>query len=90
MASDKLEDFILNNRDAFDAEAPTPELWNRIERALPSDDDSPDDFDDFIANHRDAFDDATPTAPGGSKNIRPARKLGIRYGYARPSTAGKP
>ena len=30
----KLEDFIRDNRDDFDSELPSPELWNRIESKL--------------------------------------------------------
>jgi len=31
MPTDKLEDFILQNRESFDDEAPAPNLWDRIE-----------------------------------------------------------
>lgn len=60
MANNKLEDFILNNREAFDAEAPTHGLWDRIEGAIAPEDDEPDEFETFVAINREAFDTATP------------------------------
>ena len=60
MPNDKLEDFILHHRDDFDAEAPAPGLWDRIEDVLDSDEDHGGDIESFIATHRDAFDTATP------------------------------
>ena len=30
MSTDKLEDFILNNREEFDDEAPADNLWSKI------------------------------------------------------------
>lgn len=60
MPNDKLEDFILNNRESFDDETPPTDLWNRIAGAIgPSDDDN-DPLENFIATNRDAFDDVTP------------------------------
>lgn len=60
MPTDKLEDFILNNRDSFDDETPPTDLWSRISEAIgPSDDDN-DPLEVFVVNNRDAFDDVTP------------------------------
>ena len=55
-----LEDFILNNREDFDGEAPAFDLWDRIEEELASEDDEPDAFETFVATNRDAFDNTTP------------------------------
>ena len=60
MANDQLEDFILNNREAFDTDAPTDSLWSRIEGAIAPEDDEPEGLERFIANHREAFDTETP------------------------------
>ena len=60
MANDKLEDFILNNRNDLDAATPPTGVWGRIEDELSDDDDTPDDLNTFVATHRDAFDNATP------------------------------
>ncbi|NJC27522.1 hypothetical protein [Neolewinella antarctica] len=60
MANDKLEDFLLNNREKFDDASPPDNLWGRIEGAIAPEDDEPDAFDTFVATNRDAFDDATP------------------------------
>jgi len=63
MTTDNLEDYILNNREAFDEETPSPDIWNRIESAISTNDDGDDDddpFEAFIATNRDAFDDSTP------------------------------
>lgn len=61
MTTDNLEDFILNNREAFDEETPSPDIWNRIESAIHTDgDDDNDPFEAFVASNRDAFDDSTP------------------------------
>lgn len=35
MKQDKLEQFIRDNRDEFDDESPSPELWNAIEQKIP-------------------------------------------------------
>jgi len=61
MPNDKLEDFILNNREKFDDETPPADLWSRIAGAIgPDDDDDNDPLENFVATNRDAFDDATP------------------------------
>lgn len=36
MKTDRLEEFMRNNREAFDDLEPMPELWNRIESQLPA------------------------------------------------------
>lgn len=60
MSTDKLEDFILNNRASFDDESPSENLWNKIESAISTSNDDNDPLEDFVAIHRDAFDDSTP------------------------------
>lgn len=35
MKTDKLEKFILNNRESFDAQEPSPEVWARIKTPEP-------------------------------------------------------
>jgi hypothetical protein len=60
MSTDKLEDFILNNRAAFDDETPGESLWSRIEGAIDSTDDDNDPLEAFVATNRNAFDDSTP------------------------------
>lgn len=35
MKTDKLEKFMLENREAFDSFEPDPEVWNRIEKRKP-------------------------------------------------------
>lgn len=61
MATDRnLEDFILNNREEFDAEMPPPNLWDRIDSAITPKEEEPDNLEAFIAANRDAFDTATP------------------------------
>ncbi len=60
MAHDELEDFILNNRDSFDDEAPTDNLWSRIETSISAGDDDKDLLEDFVFVNRDDFDDTTP------------------------------
>jgi len=60
MPIDKLEDFILNQRENFDDEEPGSGLWDKIERAIETDEDDNDPLESFIATHRDAFDDVTP------------------------------
>ena len=42
MPIDKLEDFILNNRESFDDETTPNDLWDRIESAIGSSDDDND------------------------------------------------
>jgi len=60
MPTDKLEDFILQNRENFD-DAPVPVgLWARIENDLETPDDDHDPLEAFIASNRDAFDETTP------------------------------
>ncbi|MEM6771802.1 MAG: hypothetical protein AAF597_14560 [Bacteroidota bacterium] len=60
MAHDELEDFILNNRESFDNEAPADNLWDRIEAAIETDDDDKDPLELFVSTNRDDFDDTTP------------------------------
>jgi hypothetical protein len=60
MPIDKLEDFILNNRESFDDETPPTNLWDRIESAIGTNDDDNNPLENFVANNRDAFDDVTP------------------------------
>lgn len=60
MPTDKLEDFILNNRESFDDETPPSGLWDRITGALDQGDDDNDPLESFIATNRDAFDEVTP------------------------------
>ena len=60
MSTDKLEDFILNNRASFDDESPSENLWLKIESAIGTSNDNNDPVADFVATHRDAFDDSTP------------------------------
>jgi len=60
MPTDKLEDFILNNRESFDDETPPTDLWGRIAGALGSGDDDNDPLEGFVATNREAFDDVTP------------------------------
>ncbi|OAV43464.1 anti-sigma factor [Lewinella sp. 4G2] len=60
MANDKLEDFILNHKEEFEADTPPDSLWGRIEASITPEDDEPDDFERFVANNREAFDSETP------------------------------
>ncbi|WP_020568743.1 hypothetical protein [Neolewinella persica] len=60
MSTDKLEDFILNNRAAFDDETPGEDLWSKIESAIDSSGNGKDPLETFIAKNRNAFDDSTP------------------------------
>ncbi|MFT7120511.1 MAG: hypothetical protein ACJAZ9_000685 [Neolewinella sp.] len=60
MSTDKLEDFILNNREEFDDEAPADNLWSKIETAIMENDDDNDPLENFVLDNRDAFDDTTP------------------------------
>ena len=60
MPTDKLEDFILNNRESFDDETPPTDLWDRIAGALGPGDDDNDPLESFVATNREAFDDVTP------------------------------
>lgn len=60
MPTDKLEDFILNNRESFDTETPPDDLWDRIESALGPNEDDNDQLESFVASNRAAFDDVTP------------------------------
>jgi|AntRauTorckE5430_2_1112549.scaffolds.fasta_scaffold07232_2 hypothetical protein len=60
MPTDKLEDFILDNREAFDDDVPAPKLWDHIEAAIDADGDENGPFELFVANNRAAFDDRTP------------------------------
>lgn len=55
MATNKLEDFILNNREAFDDEQPPLGLWSQIEGTLEAKD--ADTLVSFVTENRDAFDD---------------------------------
>ena len=63
MENDKLKDYIQDNREDFDAEAPAPNLWDRISEELEADDEedhSGQPLRDFVLSNREAFDDATP------------------------------
>lgn len=60
MPTDKLEDFILQNRESFDDEAPGTGLWDKIESAIDQHEEDIDPLETFIATHRDAFDNSTP------------------------------
>lgn len=61
MPTDKLEDFILDNREAFDDQSPAPKVWSAIEAAIDTDHDDDDDpLESFIVTNREAFDDSTP------------------------------
>ncbi|MBC6995689.1 hypothetical protein QWY85_18265 [Neolewinella lacunae] len=60
MPTDKLEDFILQNRETFDAEAPAEGVWDRIEAALCVQEDDCDPFESFVAKRREDFDGTTP------------------------------
>ncbi len=60
MPTDKLEDFILHHRESFDADAPTEQVWDRIEAALCVQEEDCDPFESFVAKQRDAFDGTTP------------------------------
>jgi hypothetical protein len=61
MSTDKLEDFILDNRASFDDETPSESVWSKIESAIgTSGDDDDDPLEAFVATNRDAFDDSTP------------------------------
>lgn len=58
---DRLEQFINNNREAFDAATPRPGIWNAIEQALEASE-QPDSLEQFMRQHRGAFDVAEPKA----------------------------
>ncbi|MEL7161469.1 MAG: hypothetical protein AAFN92_11995, partial [Bacteroidota bacterium] len=60
MPTDKLEDFILNNRENFDDEAPAASLWDKIESAIETEGDDQDPLETFVATHREDFDNVTP------------------------------
>ncbi|MEM9259421.1 MAG: hypothetical protein AAGA62_07220 [Bacteroidota bacterium] len=60
MPTDKLEDFILRNRESFDDEAPAAGLWDKIESAIDQHEEDSDPLETFIATHRDDFDNSTP------------------------------
>lgn len=60
MSTDKLEDFILDNRASFDDETPSESVWSKIESAIETYDDDNDPLEAFVATNRDAFDDSTP------------------------------
>ncbi|MFK8162719.1 MAG: hypothetical protein AB8H12_09680 [Lewinella sp.] len=60
MPTDKLEDFILNNRSSFDDETPGDDLWSKIESAIDTSGDDNDPLEAFVVTNRDAFDDVTP------------------------------
>jgi len=62
MPTDKLEDFILNNKERFDDDVPGADLWGRIAADLEpeGDDDDNDPLEAFVVTNRDAFDDVTP------------------------------
>jgi|GEM_PF-666867 len=50
-----LQKFIQKNREFFDDENPSEELWTKIENNL-----SQDNLDDFIKNNKEAFSDKNP------------------------------
>lgn len=60
MPTNKLEDFILQNRETFDDEPVPAGLWDRIESNLEAPDDDNDPLESFITSNRDAFDETTP------------------------------
>jgi hypothetical protein len=60
MPTDKLNDFIRDNRAAFDSETPPASLWDRVAASLPEAEEEADPLAEFIAIHRDAFDSETP------------------------------
>lgn len=60
MSNDKLEDFILTHREAFDQEEPHEALWDRIATAISTEDEQPDPLEDFVRLHREDFDTETP------------------------------
>jgi len=60
MTTDNLEDFILNNRETFDDEQPSPGLWDKIASALPTESDDNDPLETFVVTHREDFDNTTP------------------------------
>jgi hypothetical protein len=60
MSTDKLEDFILDNRASFDDETPSESVWSKIENAIDTTGDDNDPLEAFVATNRDAFDDSTP------------------------------
>lgn len=60
MPTDQLEDFILNNREDFDTEIPSDNLWDRIETSISGGNDDDDPLEKFILDNREAFDDTTP------------------------------
>jgi hypothetical protein len=54
---DRLEQFILDHREAFDSATPRSGIWNAIERTLEA-----DGLEQFVRQNRDAFDVAAPSA----------------------------
>ena len=80
MPTDKLEDFILHNRETFDDEPVPAGLWQRIESDLETPDDDNDPLATFIATNRDAFDENTP----------PPRLEGRVFATMDAATAAKP
>lgn len=63
MPTNKLEDFILQNRAAFDDATPGDHMWDNIERAIDAagaGNEDNDPFEVFVALNRAAFDDTTP------------------------------
>ena len=62
MQQDRLERFVLENREAFDNASPKASVWTGIAQALaPPDSLLPQDqLEAFVANHRNAFDTQTP------------------------------
>jgi len=54
---DQLEQFILDNREAFDNATPRSGIWNAIERTLEA-----DKLEQFMRQNRKAFDVAAPGA----------------------------
>ncbi len=61
MNNDKLENFVLRNREEFDGELPPAGLWGRIEASLSGNENGTvDPLETFIAKNREAFDRSTP------------------------------
>lgn len=61
MPTDKLEDFVRNNREDFDGETPPAGLWDRIEASISGGDaEDADPLASFVAKHRMSFDSETP------------------------------
>lgn len=97
MPTDQFEDYINAHRDEFEAEAPAPDLWDRIEESIEETEEESDPLRDFVLTNREAFDDRTPPprlagrifaelgdAPAGPRLLRTRKKtrLGLLMGIA--------